>query len=688
MNSPAGSERTTLSRELGEFLIELSIAVNRTAMYPQGHPSQEEGAAVVVHRLATLLYDRPTLSIGVAQKQLVIEGVATDARNPVLSSLAGRLHEHHIGALVFHSGATPGEVLGALRLLAREPEKGALPLGLGHPELLDVGPRVRLYPLTFERLELLDADGSEESDDPDRARVAALWIGMARAAMADEGGGHEGLTHEQPAPTDPGEVAAAINAHPQAQAYDQVIVGYLLQIANELKKDGGVAAAAVRRRMSRLIGGLNEGTLDRLVQMGGDVEQRKRFLLDAADGMAADAVVELARAGGDLSKRPVTDSMMRILKKLSKHTEAGPPRARQTADVALRDQIRRLVADWTLDDPNPEAYTRALDAMAGHRQGDRLNSGTHPPEPMRVLQMAVELSTGGPGVEQAARKLLDSGYLADVMRVIEGAARSAATEAVWREIVRPEQILGMLAREPVDFPLLDRVIARADPAAVAGVLLDALDDEDSHVARSTLLRALGRLGPEVGFEAVSRLSSAGVKSTRQLLSLLNDLQVVPANIAPLEFARSEDPHVRREALQLAMRMPAERDRALALALTDADERVVRTGVRAAQSGVPDAIVALLARRAGDLRLPMDLRVNLVRALGGIRSPLVLDALLRVTTAGRTLFGRPRLAPRSPEMVAGIGVLADDWSSDRKAAAVLRRARRSADADVRSAAETA
>jgi hypothetical protein len=173
-----------------------------------------------------------------------------------------------------------------------------------------------------------------------------------------------------------------------------------------------------------------------------------------------------------------------------------------------------------------------------------------------------------------------------------------------------------------------------------------------------------------------------------VLALLNELEVVPDGVSPLAHARDAEVAVRREALLLALRVPGERDRAIGIAVNDADERVVRVGVRAAQSGIPDAAVALLARRAGDVKLPMDLRVNVIRALGGVRSQLALDALLRVTASGKTFLGRPRLTHRSPEMLAALSVLADQWKKDRKAAAVLKRARTSGDPDMRAAAGTA
>ena len=79
----------TLSRDLADFLIELSIALHKHAMYPEGHPSLAPAAAGLTRRAALLLEDRATISLGVARNQLVIEGVATDPKHPVLRELAG-----------------------------------------------------------------------------------------------------------------------------------------------------------------------------------------------------------------------------------------------------------------------------------------------------------------------------------------------------------------------------------------------------------------------------------------------------------------------------------------------------------------------------------------------------------------------------------------------------------------------
>src|SRR5437660_6438732 len=155
MPGPA-SERATLSRDLADFLIELSLALHKHAMYPEGHPSLAPAAAGVTRRAELLLEDRSTLSLGVARDQLIIEGVATDPKHPVLAELAGRLHRHHLGAVTFSRGVAVAEVADALRTLAIEADRSGQPLGLGPVEALQQWPHLRLHPLTYERLELLD----------------------------------------------------------------------------------------------------------------------------------------------------------------------------------------------------------------------------------------------------------------------------------------------------------------------------------------------------------------------------------------------------------------------------------------------------------------------------------------------------------------------------------------------------
>ncbi len=357
MDSTLKAQRLPLSRELSEFLIELSIALHKHAMYPGGHPSLDAAVAAVSRSAARLLEERPVLVFGVARRQLVIDGVATDSGQPVLRRLAEGLHRHHLGAVSFSRDVQADEMGHALRALATEVERDG-PLGLAPAGHLLEWPHVRLHPLTFDRLELVSFSPEKEgATTPSDGRAAELWVGLARAAMAaDRSSGDLGAQVS----TEPAVVAQAIDEHHGATAYDQVIVGYLLQIAQELKTATGTEGAALRRRTARLIAALRPETLRRLVAMGGDAAQRRAFVLDATNGMAVDAVLEILKAAADASGQTISHGLVRMLSKLAVHAELGDERVRPLADGALREQVTRLLDGWELRDPNPDAYSKVL----------------------------------------------------------------------------------------------------------------------------------------------------------------------------------------------------------------------------------------------------------------------------------------------------------------------------------------
>jgi len=63
-------------------------------------------------------------------------------------------------------------------------------------------------------------------------RATQLWIGLARAALVSDTSATSSQRDETDDNTalEPATVARAIDEHQREEAYDQVIVGYLLQI--------------------------------------------------------------------------------------------------------------------------------------------------------------------------------------------------------------------------------------------------------------------------------------------------------------------------------------------------------------------------------------------------------------------------------------------------------------------------
>ena len=693
---PSTVEKTALSRELADFLIEFSIALHKHAMYPEGHPSLAPAAAGVTRRAEHLFEERTTLAIGVARQQLVIEGVATDAKNPLLSELAGRLHRHHLGAVTFHRGLRVPEVIDVLKTLALEAERTGEPLGLGPPEQLRAWDHVRLHPVTYERLELMEDDGQPVSDDKGAKerglRGAQLWVGLARAAlMANVADATDDSA--PPPPTEPSVIARAIDEHPKSAAYDQVIVGYLLQIADELKSAGGAEAMALRRRTSKLVAALQPGTLRRLIEMGGDNAQRTKFAIDATHGLAVDAVLEIVRAMAETTHKTVSDPLLRMLSKLAQHAEQGTAETRPQADEALREQVRGLLSGWTLSDPNPDAYGHALQRMAVSSPGTIASAteGTHQTEPLRILQTAVETGVLGFGAWRAVERLVADRHVDQLIDTLERSGASATAPPVrtdiaplWTRVTSPDVVQQLASSEPPDFSTLDRVLPRLAVDAFQP-LLDVLGVSESRTTRRGLLDRLARAPQGLGSVIVSRLAAeVPWYVARNLLLILDGLPHLPDGFSTGRFMGHEDVRVRREALKLALKIPAERDQALLDALPDPDPRMSRVALTAALENCPPAALSPVTRIAQDASVASEIRVLAIKVLGRAGGAAALAALLPLVDGGTSWLGRPRLAPRSLEMLAALMALAARWRNDREVAPLIALAAESTDPDIRNA----
>jgi hypothetical protein len=685
--APTPSEpRAALSRELSDLLIEFSIALNKYAMYPEGHPSLAPAVARVTDRLVPLVEQRGTLSLGVARHQLVIEGVATDPKNPVLSDLASRLHRHHLGAIAFRRGVTTDELTSSLALLAIEADRMDEPLGLGPRERLGQWSHVQLYPVTYERLELVrDRAGSaEESSDKAeaRTRAAQLWLGLARAALAADQADDAAQADDAVA-ADPTAVARAIHDHPRGSAYDQVIVGYLLQIADELRTGTAGEAGELKRRMAQLITTLDDTTLQGLLEMGGDALQRRRFLLSAAEGMAADAVLDLVKAASQAEQQNVTHALLRVLEKLAHHAEHGVGRRRRDADASLREQIAELIRGWSLTDPNPGTYGEALRRMS--RTASIFAVAPEQrfrPEPRRLVEIALEVDEPGELVRRAADEIIEHEGVAWITNRLSTGEAPAVERDLWGHLTAPDTVAKLARAVPLDVDRLDEVLARAGPE-VAEPLLDVLAESDSSATRRILLDRLARLGPEVGERALRRLDDTRWFVVRNLLKLLADLPTAPSQFDPDRFAKHEDPRVRFEALRLLYQSEDRRERAVCASLGDPDPRVVELGLREARRQMPPAAVPLLARLARSEGAP-DLQEMAVRALGAVPQPVALDLLLGITAVRKGLL-RARLPPKSRVYLAALRALGEGFAHDPRARDALAAARRSRDPEIAEAA---
>ena len=676
-----GSADTALPQDHADLLVELAVAVHKNAIYPGTHPLLLAAVDNLARRLSVFLEQTPTLSIGVARRQLIIEGVATDEEHPILRDFAVRLHRHQIGALRFTRGLEKEELAEVLATVAIDVGRVEQPLGLMGPEVLQRWKNARLFPLTFDQLELIDDgldDIAAEGEDAReaRTRAAQLWIGLARAALARD------LTAELPS-TDPTAVARAIDARKDDSAYDQIVVGYMLQIADELNTDEKRASAPLRDRVSKLVRQMEPRTLQRLLAMGGDSSQRFQFAINATQGLTVDAVIDVVRAAADVSGQTISTSLVRMLNKLAAHAERPNVGALQTrSDAELRDQVRRLISSWELDDPNPDDYTTALDSISRHTTShDNDQSGDADPE--RMLQLAMEVSTIGPHTERILEQLAARPDISPLLELLDNGPEGNAREALLARVVTVDRLVGALHSEHPNTRLAERLALRLRDLAVDPVI-DLLEDEEERLhgwACDMLVRLAEFSGPRV----VARLLDAPVHAQRQMLHVIDRLGEWPAGFSPEPFTASADAAVRREAVKLMLRRDDLRDNGIVAGLDDQDERTIGIALAAALKRCPGPAVPILMRRVDSPALSSELRARGIRALAASGSLDAMRWIAQRSVKKHWLLRTPVLREKSPQLISSIAGLAAHWSTAPEAAEVLALVAKSKDADLKSAA---
>ena len=644
----------------------------------------------VTDRAKYLLRERGTLSIGAARDQLVIEGVATDVNNPLLRELAERLRRHHLGAVSFHQGVSKREVLQFLNLMAEEPDLTGRPLGLGPQERREQQPSIRMHPVAYDSLRLLDDDGAVEEDrdaQAARTRFAQLWVGLAKAAVTRAG--HDDQPSDEQSDGDPGEVsrdpatvARAISEHSESDAYDQVIVGYLLQIVQELRTATGPEAVQLNQRMEELVGAMDPVALSRLLKMGGDSGQRHQFLLNASRGMKGDSVLRLIEAASQSEEKKVSHPMLRMLGKLAQHADGSTGMQRQHALESIQEQVSDLVTGWTPDDPNPQEYTAALSELSAADPDSftarvRLANA----EPRRVVDMAFEMDVVGESISNAVTQLIETEDVSWLLARIADNRTSALTQSLIGSTQEFGKLLQqLLDAETVDPTVLDTLLELVGESAVEP-MMQALVDTESRQVRRLLMDRLVTLQPDMGSLATRHLDDPRWYVTRNMLWLLNGADAVPEGFMPDAYLQHEDHRVRYEAVRLGTRLLEGREKAITRGLTDAEEKTVRFALTAALESCPPAALSRVVSQASSG--PTDIRLMAIRVLEAVGNETALLTLLKITQPKRGLF-RLKHPPKDPIYLAALRALRPS-SYDPRVRKVLELARRRRDPEIAEAA---
>jgi hypothetical protein len=375
-----------------------------------------------------------------------------------------------------------------------------------------------------------------------------------------------------------------------------------------------------------------------------------------------------------------------MLTKLSAHAEAGHDTARPAADIELREQVQSLLSEWELADPNPDDYRRMLEYLATSPVNPEGRSTVADDlKALRLVQMSLEVGVGGALADRAIETCLQEGGAQPLVALLEQAPDGTVTaaERLRARLTQPMTIAAIASREPLDEASLDYLMPAISIEGY-GILLDVLVSSRSRVTRRKLLDRLATAPIDVVPLVVARLNDGQWFVQRNMLLILGRVGRVPDGFPLTRWTRHGDPRLRAEALRLQMSLPGQREAALKAAFSDVDPRVVRVGIMVVQHGCPPRVLPFLGGLAQGARVPEDLRLLAVQALGNTRDPAALDALFAVVDGGKTLLGRQKLPPKSIVVLAALRALAGAWRKHPKVEPLLGLAATSTDDDFREA----
>ena len=220
------------------------------------------------------------------------------------------------------------------------------------------------------------------------------------------------------------------------------------------------------------------------------------------------------------------------------------------------------------------------------------------------------------------------------------------------------------------------------------VLLDALATSEVRTTRRRLLDLLTDADLDITESIVHRLEGTPWYVQRNMLVLLHRRGVIPDGLSLTPWLSHLDGRVRTEAIRVQLQVPDERDPAVVTAIADEDPRIAALGLREALKECPTDAVPRVAELALTSDTNDDVRCLAASALGHVRHPRALGVLLKLTDGGRSFFGRRKLPPRSPVLLASIKALAQHRAADPLAVSILAAAARSSDPELRQAAQGA
>lgn len=583
---------SSLDPRLHEALTDLAAAVQRRAIYPAGHPVLRGAVTAVWERVSACIAEIGGIDLGVGGRRLVAGSTESDPSHPLLGDLAARLAAHRVGGLRLLAGVTTRELGDLIEYLSTSPDTpGIVALALRTDITWN---HIQVRAVAFDRLGLVgevEAAAGEQSS-------AAAWRALAGTAFLEADG----------AIVTPAAVAASL----LEQAADQEsrvtqFEAFLQSVGGSGEDEEGVAHAVA------VIDSLGRTGLARVFTTLGEFRTR-RVVAGAVERLPVSATVDLVQAANDAQSKVVATSLLRMLQKVGDAARTGHTSRR--GDRLLQLAVRRLLYEWTLESPNPEAYDQALASFATARdRGADQRRDTVDAE--RVVDIALETGATGNAVDAALGRMALRDGLANTMAFLASYPPSETRERLINRLVNESSVREHLSHAQLDAAFLRQSVDRLRHRAAVPIMEALQRRPDSDV--DLLVELLQRIGWDALGPIGERTADASPRVQRALVTLFDALDAWPPQVDPVAWMTHPDFIVRRETIKHLLKGSATRDAAMLAALKDQDVRIVAIGLHAITGACSQAAAREVMHRYADPGFTTELRVRAIRAVAPSRT---------------------------------------------------------------------
>lgn len=631
---------------LVNILIELQVTIRKLSLYSLSHAIVPDLMESLEKQFGTLFGFIETVTFGITRHEVLYQGCAISASNPVIRELARGLNQLNLASMTFYKGLTKAEIFKFLRLLLEgrgmAPEKKEQMVSQLHQET----PSIRLKFISFgEAIK----DHREEVNPANLQKTELegkeLWRGLVSRLMEESTEVKQQLLTANPKDeTDLAGLAEIINRlcggrGAGSQNYERAVVSYLNEQAKHqvLTSDQQIH---LNQQLSKFLSNLKSDVREQIFRISlEDTQNGRASVEELLDVLPAPMLLEVLNQV-QLSNQNISAPMLSLLKKftdLSCHDEKIGELLALKLDNH-KDLFQELLTNRANRAFYPESYRSLLDQELAIQSND----GMTPPITIKIeidsaevnchlalvilelLDEAVKSQPEYEGLINQINRLLTEGLGDKTQTVLQetllllfrklGSAGEEERQFLQKEIkkfIKPEVLTRLLQTYRVqgdesvtDLLGLIREIAGAE---VIPIFLDLLEAEENLSVRKRLLGLIVQCGSAVTPLAVQRLKNTKWYVVRNMLVLLRDLQAKEALPEIAWCMQQDSPKMKMAALQAIEALGKGTEyfyQAISIALKDQDPGVFRKAVSVIVSNQDRRAMEMIAtqlRYSGDLK---------------------------------------------------------------------------------------